>query len=71
MLEPACIKPNVPMLESALRYKKNHGTYKAECDVAIEKKPSQLSGGAFDRGPALFSPWASLFASRQPKVKTG
>ena len=39
MLEPACIKPNVPMLESALRYKKNHGTYKAECDVAIEKKP--------------------------------
>ena len=24
--------------ESALHYKKNQGTYKAECDVAIEKK---------------------------------
>ena len=38
-LQPSAIKPNVPMLESALHCKKNQGTYKAECDVAIKKKP--------------------------------
>ena len=35
---PDLQKPNVPMLEWALHYKKNQATYKAEWDTAIERK---------------------------------